>query len=69
MTLTTQDKDVLRILVEKELEHVKKDTKSFFTSNSPFLMKIGRDEADLPFLKSGEAYIHFLEQLLERLSQ
>tara|TARA_Y100000310_G_C20615312_1_gene780316 strand:- start:338 stop:541 length:204 start_codon:yes stop_codon:yes gene_type:complete len=67
MTLTKEEKDVMKILVTKELAEVKKDGKKIFISNSPFLHKVGNDDSDLDFLKSEVKYQHFLEKLLKKL--
>lgn len=63
--LTKQENAVLKILLEKELDHVKKDGQGFLISNAPFLSKI--DDPDLPFLKSLKLYKDFLEQLKKKL--
>jgi len=65
MTLTKEEKSVLKILVEKELTHVKKDDQGFLISNAPFLNK--SDDPNLPFLKSLKLYKNFLEQLKLKL--
>lgn len=65
MPLTKEEKAVLKILVEKELHHVKKDDQGFLISNAPFLGK--PDDPDLPFLKSLKLYKGFLEQLKQKL--
>ena len=65
MTLTKEEKSVLKILVEKELTHVKKDDQGFLISNAPFLNK--SEDPNLPFLKSLKLYKNFLEQLKLKL--
>ena len=65
MSLTKEDKSVLKILVEKELNHVKKDDQGFLISNAPFLSK--SEDPNLPFLKSLKLYKIFLEQLKLKL--
>ena len=65
MTLSKEEKAVLKILVEKELHHVKKDDQGFLTSNANFIGK--SDDPDLPFLKSLKLYKGFLEQLKQKL--
>jgi len=65
MSLSKEEKSVLKILVEKELHHVKKDDQGFIISNAPFLGK--SDDPDLPFLKSLKLYKSFLEQLKLKL--
>ena len=65
MPLSKEEKSVLKILVEKELHHVKKDDQGFLISNAPFLGK--PDDPDLPFLKSLKLYKNFLEQLKLKL--
>ncbi len=67
MDLTTEEKSVLKILVEKELNHVKKDGQGFLISNAPFLGKVSFDDPDLPFLKSMKLYKDFLEHLKQKL--
>ena len=67
MTLTKEDTAVLKILVEKELEHVEKDGEQLVISNAPFLHKVAEDDSDLLFLKSIEKYKIFLEQLSKKL--
>lgn len=66
MALTNQEKVVLRILLQKELENVKKQGKRIFIDNSPFLNKIEGD-SDLPFLKSEKLYEQYLQELLKTL--
>lgn len=65
MTLSKEEKSVLKILLEKELNHVKKDGQGFLISNAAFLNK--SDDPDLPFLKSLKLYKDFLEQLKLKL--
>ena len=69
MTLEKKDLDVLRILVQKELEHLQKDQKNLMISNSPFLTKVVDDDSDLDFLKSEKLYEEFLGNLLQKLKQ
>ena len=59
--------DVLKVLVQKELDHVTKDAKGLMISNSPFLTKILGDTSDLAFMKSEVAYQEFLKELLQKL--
>ncbi len=65
MDLSKEEKSVLKILVEKELHHVKKDGHGFLISNAPFINK--SEESDLLFLKSLKLYKDFLEQLKQKL--
>jgi len=67
MVLTNEEKAVLLILVEKELEMLRREGKKLFISNSPFLGKISRDEPDIPFLKSEAKYEQFLKRLRKRV--
>ncbi|MBR9683630.1 hypothetical protein GOV03_03765 [Candidatus Woesearchaeota archaeon] len=68
MTLTTEEKDILKVLVQKELESVKEDGKKVLIVNSPFLSSIVRTHAkDIPFLASEKLYLEFLKKLLEKL--
>jgi hypothetical protein len=65
MVLTKEDKDVLRILVEKELEHVTRDGENLLISNADYITKVG--SPDLPFLKSFPLYKKFLHDLKNKL--
>lgn len=68
MTLTTEDKLVLKALVEKELTDIRKDEKNFKVVNSPVLSSIVRTrENDFPFLRSAKLYEKYLEALLKKL--
>lgn len=68
MTLTTEDKLVLKVLVETELAKVKEQGEKFKIVNSPVLSSIYRmKETDIPFLKTEALYINFLEKLLKQL--
>ena len=65
MTLTKEDKDVLKILVEKELDHVTRDGEKLLISNADYITKTG--SPDLPFLKSFPLYEKFLQDLKKKL--
>lgn len=65
MSLSKEERSVLKILLEKELHHVKKDDQGFLISNAHFINK--SDDPDLPFLKSLKLYKDFLEQLKKKL--
>ena len=65
MALTKEDKDVLKILIEKELSHIKKDGENLRISNADFLTK--RGSPDLPFLKAIPLYETFLQELKKKL--
>ena len=67
MDLTKQDLATLKILVEKELETVKKEGEQLMIVNSPFLNKVSLDDSDLAFLKSEVKYQKFLEELFKKL--
>jgi len=67
MKLTKQDLAVLKILVEKELEHVERDGEKMVIVNAPFISKVAEDDSDLNFLKSMEKYKEFLKELNKRL--
>ena len=67
MDLTKQDLATLKILVEKELETIKKEGEQLMIVNSPFLNKVSSDDSDLEFLKSEVKYRQFLEDLLKKL--
>ncbi len=55
MTLTSDEKKFLKFVVQKELEHFRRDKKMLLV--------------DLPvsFLKGEHDYVHFLEGLLKKL--
>lgn len=55
MTLTSDEKKFLRFVVQKELEHYKRDRKTMLV------------DLPLSFLKGGHDYVHFLEDLLKKL--
>ena len=67
MTLNKDEADVLKILVDKELEHLEKDGEQLVTVNAPFITKVIGDDPDLPFLKSLELYKNFLQDLQKKL--
>ncbi|PIN87988.1 hypothetical protein COV12_00915 [Candidatus Woesearchaeota archaeon CG10_big_fil_rev_8_21_14_0_10_32_24] len=67
MTLTKEEMDVLKVLVQKELDHVTKDAHDLMIVNSPFLTKVLGDSSDFAFMKSEMKYQKFLENLLTKL--
>jgi threonyl-tRNA synthetase len=67
MALNKEDLTVLKILVEKELEHIEKDQEKLVIVNAPFITKVAGDDSDLNFLKSIEKYKEFLQELNKRL--
>lgn len=67
MALTKDETTVIKTLVLKELDHIKKDAKGLALVNSPFLNKVVENQDDLPFLKSEMLYQQFLERLLKKL--
>ena len=67
MTFTKKEMATLKILVEKELESVKKEGEQLIMVNSPFLNKVELNESDLDFLKSEVKYQQFLEELFKKL--
>jgi len=67
MDLTKEDLVILKLLIEKELEEVKKEGRNLVIANSPFLNKEVLDDSDLDFLKSEAKYQQYLEELLQRL--
>ncbi len=67
MVFTKDETLILKTLLMKELEHLKKDERQLVIVNSPFLNKIIGDQPDLPFLKSEVLYRQFLEKLLKKL--
>ncbi len=67
MNLTKKELAVLQVLVQQELEDVKKEGDELKISNSPFLHKVALDESDLEFLKNKAEYQKFLKGLLKKL--
>jgi len=68
MTLTDQEKKVLKALITVELEEIKDEGEDISLVNSPVLSSIYRmKETDLPFLKTKALYQQFLEDLLKKL--
>ncbi len=63
MTLTKDDRMVLKILVEKELQAITKEGKNLISGNTPLFPK----EPDIAFLKSEALYEKFLQQLRRKL--
>ncbi|MEM4253916.1 MAG: hypothetical protein QXR48_00825 [Candidatus Woesearchaeota archaeon] len=55
MMLTSEEKRFLKFVVQKELEHYKRDRKTMLV------------DLPLSFLKGGHDYVHFLEGLLKKL--
>jgi len=66
MELTKKELDVLRIIVEKELESMQKDAEKVTISNANYITKVETD-SDLEFLKQVELYETFLKDLLNKL--
>lgn len=66
MTLTLKDWSVLKILLKKELENLKKDEEQLMIVNSPYLGRMEQD-TDLSFLIDVERYEKFLKELLTKL--
>jgi hypothetical protein len=54
MTLTAMETKYVRLLIEKELEHFKREEVTLF-------------DVDTTFLKGEHEYQHFLEALLKKL--
>ena len=68
MTLTQEDKEILKVLVKKELDTVEKKGREVLIVNSPFLSSVFRMESkDIPFLATIELYQEFLKNLLNKL--
>ena len=67
MNVSKEEKAILKILIEKELHHVKKDGQGFLLTNAPFINQIAPNESDFLFLKSLKLYKDFLEQLKHKL--
>jgi len=68
MTFTKEDKEVLKLLVKKELETLEKKGEKLLIVNSPFLSSLARlHSKDLPFLKTAKLYQEFLKGLLKKI--
>ena len=68
MTLTKEETDVLKALVEQEIKEMEKEGKDFPVRNSPVLSSIYRmRETDIPFMKNQVLYLVFLKDLLKKL--
>lgn len=67
MNLTNDEKAVVKILIEKELEHITKDGNQLVIVNAPFITKVIGDDPDLPFLKSLKLYQKFLQNMHQKL--
>jgi hypothetical protein len=67
MVFTKKELGVLKILVDKELEHVKKDAEAMVISNAPFIGKELLDDNDFEFLKAETMYLGFLKDLSGKL--
>ena len=67
MEFNKDEMDVLKTLVQKELDEVKKEGENFKIVNSPVLSMISRfRDTDLEFLKTEVKYIEFLKDLLKK---
>jgi hypothetical protein len=66
MELTNKEIDVLHIIVQKELDSVKKDAKKVMISNAGFITRPDTGN-DFEFLKQEEMYESFLKSLLSKL--
>jgi len=67
MELTKRDRNIIKVIIEKELESLEADFKKLTITNSPFLGKVARDESDLAFMKSELDYKKYLEKLILKL--
>lgn len=68
MEFTEQEKAVLKTLIKKEQEEIKKEGEKLMIVNSPFLSLVSRLQSkDLEFMRDVKLYQNFLEQLLRRL--
>lgn len=67
MELSKKEKAVLQILVGKELNLVKEDSEKLAIVNSPFLGKVALNDSDIEFIKNGQKYLAFLEDLIKKL--
>jgi hypothetical protein len=69
MTLTTEEKEFIKTLVEKELKDIEGHEAEFATiiNNSPALSQLLGQDKDISFLASQEKYHQFLKELLTKL--
>ncbi len=67
MAFTKDERALLKIVVQKELEALEQDGAQLFISNSPFITKVSLDAPDIPFLKSAAKYQAFLKKLQKKL--
>jgi hypothetical protein len=69
MTLTKQEMQVIKALVEQELSHMEHDEKLSLV-NSPVLSTIVRlKDTDIPLMKQRVLYKEFLGELLNKLQK
>ena len=67
MEFNKDEMDVLKTLVKKELDEVKKEGENFKVVNSPVLSMISRfRDTNLEFLKTEVKYIEFLKDLFKK---
>ncbi|MAG60322.1 hypothetical protein CL619_00900 [archaeon] len=66
MALTKTDKELLHILVQKEINEMKADAKKLMIVNAEYITT-SKDNSDLEFLKAEEKYEEILQKLLKKL--
>ena len=69
MALTKQDKEIIKILVNKELEEMKSDAKKLMIINADFITKSKNSPNDLEFIKNEAKYEDILEKLKATLEK
>ncbi|MBT4604150.1 hypothetical protein HOC01_00785 [archaeon] len=69
MVFTKEEKHLIAVLIEKELEHVKADFKKLMISNADYITKTSSEIGDLEFLKKEALYEEMLEKLKMKLGK
>ena len=69
MVFTKEEKHLIAVLIEKELEHVKADFKKLMISNADYITKTSPEIGDLEFLKKEALYEEMLEKLKMKLGK
>ncbi|MBT4446614.1 hypothetical protein HOA92_06620 [archaeon] len=67
MVFTKEEKEIIKILVAKEIAHFKKDIKKLMLVNAEYLTKSAAVSEDLSFLKVEAQYKSKLESLLKKI--
>ncbi len=67
MVFNKQEKEIIKILVEKELAEIKSDIKKLMITNADFITKSNTSTDDLEFLKNEAKYEEILEKLKAKI--